>query len=77
MKNLQYISDSTGQIAGVFIPIEEWNELKEKYQDIETDHTNIPTWHIKEVRKRLDEYEANPDIALDFDAVIDELEKSL
>jgi hypothetical protein len=33
--NLQYISDSKGQTAGVFIPIKEWNELKNKYKGIE------------------------------------------
>lgn len=29
--NLQYISDHQGKLAGVFIPIEEWLELREKY----------------------------------------------
>lgn len=29
--NLQYISDHQGKLAGVFIPIEEWLELKKKY----------------------------------------------
>ena len=40
--NLQYISDSTGQTTGVFIPIKKWDELKEKYHDIEIeDNTEL------------------------------------
>ena len=35
MMHVQYISDSTGQTTGVFIPIEEWNALKEKFKGIE------------------------------------------
>jgi len=33
--SLQFISDSMGQTTGVFIPINEWNELKDKYKGIE------------------------------------------
>jgi hypothetical protein len=28
--NLQYISDHKGKISGVFIPIKEWNTIKEQ-----------------------------------------------
>ena len=51
--NLQYISDSTGQTTGVFIPIKEWNELKNKFKGIEQEEITIPDWHTQEVRKRL------------------------
>ena len=30
--HLQYISDSTGKTTGVFIPIEEWEGLKNKFK---------------------------------------------
>ncbi|MBN1927013.1 MAG: hypothetical protein JW798_14365 [Prolixibacteraceae bacterium] len=33
--NLQYISDSNGQTTGVFIPINEWEGLKEKFKGLE------------------------------------------
>lgn len=29
--NVQYINDSQGNPTGVFIPIEEWEELEKKY----------------------------------------------
>ena len=71
--NLQYISDSTGQTTGVYIPIEEWNMLKSKYKDIE--QFDIPEWQVNEVRQRLDDYKKNPDQALDFDKAMDDIER--
>ena len=75
--NLQYISDSKGQTTGVFIPIKEWNELKSKYKGIEQKEVDIPEWHKKMVRMRLDEYKSNPDKALDFDTAMDDIENEL
>ncbi len=51
--SIQYISDSKGKTAGVFIPISEWNKLKAKYKVIEDDHIEIPEWQKIEVRKRI------------------------
>ena len=75
--NLQYISDSEGQTTGVFIPINEWNDLKKKYKDIEREDIDIPEWQKDLVRERLDNYKSSPDSALDFDATIDDIEKEL
>ncbi|MCK9453367.1 MAG: hypothetical protein M0Q90_16845 [Bacteroidales bacterium] len=75
--NLQYISDSEGQTTGVFIPIDEWNYLKSKYKEIEKEEISIPDWHKNLVRERLDEYNKKPGSALDFDASMDEIKKSL
>lgn len=75
--NLQYISDNTGKTTGVFIPISEWNELKSKYKGIEQEQTDILTWQMEEVRKRLQDYRNEPGQALDFDAALDDIEKGL
>ena len=75
--NLQYISDSKGQTTGVFIPINEWNDLKNKYKDIEREIIDIPEWHKDLVTQRLDDYKKNPGSALDFDAAVDDIEKEL
>lgn len=75
--NLQYISDSSGQTTGVFIPISEWNALKEKLEGIDLEAIDIPAWQIEAVRKRLAAYRQNPREVLDFDTAIDEIEKSL
>ena len=75
--NLQYISDSKGQTTGVFIPINEWNDLKSKYKGIEREDIDIPEWHKDLVRQRLDDYKKNPGSAMDFDSAMDDIEKEL
>ncbi|MCF8347543.1 MAG: hypothetical protein K9G61_01900 [Bacteroidales bacterium] len=75
--NLQYISDSKGQTTGVFIPINEWNDLKNKYKDIEQEEINVPEWHKDLVLKRLDDYKQNLVSELDFDSAMDDLEREL
>jgi hypothetical protein len=75
--NLQYISDSKGQTTGVFIPINEWIDLKNKYKDIELEEISIPDWHKDLVLNRLEDYKQNPDSAMDFDSEMDDIEKEL
>ncbi len=75
--NLQFISDSTGKTTGVFIPINEWNELKSKFRGIEQEEIDIPDWHKDIVRQRLADYKKNPEQALDFETAIDDIEKHL
>lgn len=71
---LQYISDSKGKTTGVYIPIEEWNEFKEKYGKIEQEEIEIPEWQKQEVLKRLKDYENNPEQAISFEDAIDDIE---
>ena len=75
--NLQYITDSNGQTTGVFIPIKEWNDLKDKFQDIDQEGTDVPEWHKEIVRKRMELYKNDPGQAMDFDAAMDDIEKGL
>ncbi|RED95246.1 addiction module component CHP02574 family protein [Marinoscillum furvescens] len=51
--SLQYITDENGQTTGVFIPIQEWNDLKSKYQGIEEDAYIVPEWQQEVVRERI------------------------
>ena len=41
------------------------------------DNFQIPQWHIDEVKKRTEEYLKNPDMALDFDKAIKDIEDEL
>lgn len=77
MINLQYISDSTGKTTSVFIPIDEWNILKNKYEGIDQEEVDVPTWQKEQVMKRLIDYHANPSSALDFDEAIEDIEEEL
>ena len=62
---------------GVFIPINEWNNLKSKYKGIEQEELDIPEWHIKLVQQRLEDYRKNPGSAMDFDSVLNDIELEL
>ena len=75
--NLQYITDSKGKTTGVFIPIHDWNELKNKYKGIEKEEMNVPEWHRELVKERLENYKRNSNSAEDFNSAIDEIEKDL
>ena len=75
--SLQFISDSTGETTGVFIPIDEWNEMKSKFKGIENEEINIPDWQIDLVRKRVQDYKDHPEHVLDFDAAMDDIEKGM
>jgi hypothetical protein len=75
--SLQYISDNNGQTMGVFIPIQEWKNLTTKFKGLEAEELEIPTWHLKELDNRLEDYKNNPGQALDFDEAMDDIEKDL
>ncbi|MFU8862177.1 MAG: addiction module component CHP02574 family protein [Cyclonatronaceae bacterium] len=51
--SLQYITNDKGQTTGVFIPIQEWNNLKSKYEGIEEDVHVVPEWQKEIVRERI------------------------
>lgn len=75
--SLQFISDSAGETTGVFIPIEEWNNLKNQFKGIEQAEIGIPDSHVNLVRGRLNQYEKDPSQIMDFDEAINDIEKSL
>ena len=78
--NLQYISDKNGITTSVIIPIQDWEELKRKYSELEKEENqmiDIPDWHKGIIDQRLDEKENNPDSMIDFDQAIDDIEKQL
>ncbi|MGY3213453.1 hypothetical protein [Mucilaginibacter sp. HD30] len=75
--NLQYISDNNGETTGVYIPIQEWNELKSKFKGIEQEEIDVPGWHVNVVRTRFENYLKNPGEVLDFDSTIKSIEDEI
>ena len=78
--NLQFISDNKGNYTGVFIPIQDWEELKKKYKELQFQEKaicDIPEWHKKIIDQRLDALKKNPDNVVDFDKACDDIEKEL
>jgi hypothetical protein len=59
---VNYVTDNNGDTIAVQIPIEEWNELTEKYPEIEISQRpfDVPQWQKDEVLKRKLHYEDNP-----------------
>jgi hypothetical protein len=75
--SLQYISDNKGQTTGVFIPIEEWNNLKNKFKGIEAKELDIPSWQLAELDKRVTNFRNNQTQTLDFNQAIEDIENGL
>lgn len=73
----QYLTDETGKTTGVFIPINQWNLLKDSLIESELNLMETPEWHIKEIESRNEMYMKNPEIGLDLFQVLDELESEL
>ena len=71
--NLQYIHDNHGNATGVFIPIEEWQSLKKKYDGLQQEELkslDIPEWHKKILDERLEDYRKNHDNSVDFEVTM-------
>jgi len=46
-----------------------------KYTEIEEEETSVPKWQQEEVNRRYEDYKNNPEQALDFDNVMNEIDK--
>jgi len=70
--NLQYISDNKGKITGVFIPINDWKYLKNRYKEIEQDERipfEVPEWEKQMMDEMLKDYHDNPNDVMDWEDV--------
>lgn len=65
----QYTYD--GNPIGVFIPINDWNQITEKYSGIE----DLPQWEQKVIDMRLKFIKDHPDQLIPIDDFIAELDK--
>jgi hypothetical protein len=79
--NLQFIHDNKGNTTGVFIPIEEWQSLKDTYEPLLKEEVenvkDLASWQKQILDERLNDYYQNPTTMMDFDKTIDDIEKSL
>ena len=70
--NLQYNYDNTGNPIGVFIPIDEWNKLKNKYKELAQEE--LPLWQEDILNKRLELLANNPTEVCSLDSFLTEIE---
>lgn len=75
--SVQFLSDQSGKTTGVFIPIEQWNKLKDKFSEIEDMELDIPDWQKEKLEKRLNDYISNPKQVLDSDSTLEEINNAL
>jgi hypothetical protein len=79
--SLQFIHDNKGNTTGVFIPIEEWQSLKDTYAGLQKEEVEntaeLGSWQKQLIDERLNDYYQNPTALMDFDKTIDDIEKSL
>jgi hypothetical protein len=78
---LQFIHDKRGNTTGVYIPIEDWQTLKEKYTDLQNEEAQnsieLTSWQKEILDERLDDYYKNPNDVLDFDTTIANMRKRI
>lgn len=67
----QYTYDSNGNPVGVFIPINDWNQITSKYSDIE----DLSQWERQVVDQRLNFIKEHPDQLISIEDFIAELDK--
>ena len=76
---LQFILDNKGKTTGVFIPINEWENLKKTVKkitkkDLEVD---IPGWQKEELQKRIKHFRKNPKQVELLSKALDDMENEL
>lgn len=78
---LQFIHDNKGNTTGVFIPIEEWQDLKSKYSELEKEEASNfiepGLWQKQILDERLADYYSNKEDVEDFDKTLDDIEREL
>ena len=67
----QYTFDNNGEPVGVFIPINEWNKITEKYTDIE----QVPEWEKNLIEQRLEFIGEHPDQLIPIEDFLSELDR--
>lgn len=78
---LQFIHDCKGNAIGVFIPIEDWGKLKNRYSDLQIEeiqnNTGLSNWQKQIIDERLKNYYNNPNESIDFNQTLNAIEKSI
>lgn len=78
---LQFIHDNRGNTTGVYIPIDEWQSLKEKYTDLQKEEAQnnieLTSWQKEIIDQRLEDYYNNPSDVVDFDTTIANIRKRI
>lgn len=79
--SLQYIHDTNGKTTGVFIPIDDWQLLKEKYSELQVEETQEQTeleaWQKEIIDERLCDYLTDPNDVVDFNLTLKDIQNKI
>lgn len=70
----QYTYDNNGNAVGVFLPINDWNKLKDRYSDLDQ-HQELPQWQKDIIDHRMMYFEKHPERVTSLDNFLEEMEK--
>ena len=73
--NLQVIQDGSGNNAGVFIPMDDWNLIKSTYPGINDLSSELPQWQKDLIDIRLAAINRNPERIKPIDGLLEALNK--
>ena len=73
--NLQVIQDGSGNNAGVFIPMDDWNLIKSAYPGIHDLSSELPQWQKDLIDTRLAAIHSNPERIKPIDGLFNALNK--
>jgi hypothetical protein len=59
--SVRFLSDNEGTTTDVVIPIEDWQEITNKYPDLTNLFNDIPDWQKKLLDERLEFIKNHPD----------------
>lgn len=71
----QYTYDASGRPIGVFLPIEDWDKLKNRYSDLDNDET--PQWQKEILDKRMEILAQNPEDVTPLDEFLKEMDEAV
>jgi hypothetical protein len=71
---MQYLSNKNGQVTAVQILINEWELIKDKYPDIDSD-ISLPEWQKELIDNRLASIKKNPERVRSIEGLIKELDQ--
>ena len=74
---LQVLQDKQGKNTGVFIPIEDWNIIKNIYPDIDVVEIDLPKWEKDLIDERLDEIGKYPERIKEGEGLLAELKRKI
>ena len=74
---LQVLKDNFGNQTGVYVPMEDWNLIKNNYPDIENLENELPQWEKELIDNRLEAIAKNPERLKPIEGLFEELKRKI